>query len=185
MCVISWPAEEQLASQEELCFMELVGFLFISECCWVFMWDIAWSQELSKIQFLFWSTLCHWTNSSHVSKDHSAVETLWTVHWMMQHNIPEVVNLQMEGVLFWYFTTAWLLCFIIYLCIYRCELIFMLRCQSLSSKRAEYRSLRWYVYVWDRERCVLWEGTERRAWSHRLQSSHVLQPSVLLAWHKR
>jgi len=65
------------------------------------------------------------------------------------------------------------------------ELIFMFRCQPLSFKRAEYRSLRWYNYKWVRKLCVLWEGTEWRAWSHRLLSSHVLQPSVLLAWHKR
>jgi len=61
----------------------------------------------------------------------------------------------------------------------------MLRCQSLSSKRAEYRSLHWYSYWWVRECCVLWEGTEWWPWSHGLLSSHVLQPSVLLAWHKR
>ena len=29
--------------------------------------------------------------------------------------------------------------------IYKRELIFMLRCKSLSSKRAEYRSLHWYI----------------------------------------
>jgi len=61
----------------------------------------------------------------------------------------------------------------------------MLRCQSLSSKRAEYWSLRWYNLGWFRVHVVLWEGTERWTWSHRLQSSHVLQPSVLLAWHTR
>jgi hypothetical protein len=69
--------------------------------------------------------------------------------------------------------------------IYKCELIFMLRCKSLSSKRAEYGSLHWYIWDWVRDSSVLWEGTERWAWSHGLLSSHVLQPSVLLAWHKR
>jgi len=34
----------------------------------------------------------------------------------MEHNIPEVLNLQMEGVLFWYFSTAWLLYFIMFMC---------------------------------------------------------------------
>ena len=31
---------------------------------------------LPKIQFVFLFTLCHWTNISRVSKDHSAVEKL-------------------------------------------------------------------------------------------------------------
>ena len=184
-------AEELLVSQEEICLMHLFSFLFICECRWVFMWGVAWSQELCKIQFIFWFTLCHWTNSSHVSKDHSAVETLWTVHSMMQHSIPEVVNLQMEGI----FILVLQYCLVavfhhVYVqrvtsrSISKGELIFMLRCQSLSSKRAEYRSLHWYICGWVRVHGVLWEGTERRAWSHRLLSSHVLQPSVLLAWHK-
>ena len=201
MLGISWLAEELLASKEELCFMELVGFVLsvsategskgflhgVSNCArfGVLWWNHQRFSSYSDI------TLCHWTDSSHVAQYHSAVETLWTVRSVIQHNIPEVVNLQMKGV--FYFGTSVLLgcCVSSCLCaggdqrnIYKGELIFMLRCQSQSSEREEYRSLHWYICGWVRESSVLWEDTEWRAWSHGLLSSHVLQPSVLLAWHK-
>jgi len=35
---------------------------------------------------------------------------------MIQHNMLEVVNLQMERFLFWHFSNAWLLCFITFIC---------------------------------------------------------------------
>jgi len=50
----------------------------------MFTWGIAWSHELCKIWDVMLALpkssslsdimLCHWTNSSHVSKDHSAIE---------------------------------------------------------------------------------------------------------------
>jgi len=71
---------------------------------------------------------------------------------MIQHNIPEVVNLQMEGIFMLVLQYSLVVVFHhIYVqvvtsrSIYKDELIFMLRCQSQSSKRAEYRSLRWYI----------------------------------------
>jgi hypothetical protein len=41
--------DKLLASQEVLCFMELVGFGFVCECHCLFMWGIAWILELCKV----------------------------------------------------------------------------------------------------------------------------------------
>jgi len=194
-------AEELSVSQEKLCYMHLFGFIFICECHWILTWGIVWSQELCKFWVLWYYqrfsscsdiTPCHWTNSSHASKDHNPFEALWTVCSVIQHRIPEVVNLQMEGIfilIIQYFLVV-VVHHIYVQCvtsrtIWQCELIFMLRCKSLSSKGAEYRSVHWYICGWVREMSVLREGTERWTWSHRLQSSLVFKPSVLLAWRKR
>ena len=199
---ISWLVEELFVSQEKLCFMHLFIFIYICECHWMITWGIVCSRDCVRFGVLWWHyqkfsscsdiTPCHWTSGSHAWKDHNAVEAFWTVRSMIQHRIPEIVNLQVEGIfilvlqysfvvvlhhVFGWGLTSWTIC--------ECELIFMLRYKSQPSKRAQYRSLRWYIGGWVRESSVLWEVTEWWTWSNGLLSSLVFQPSVLLAWLMR
>ena len=198
---ISWIAEELLASLEELFYTQLVGLLFICGCHWMFMWCIAWRWEfcktwgvmmaIPKIRLVFFyytvtGQIVPMFQKIIVPLKHREMCAQW-------YSITSQKLLMFRWKEF-YFGTSVLLGCCVSSClhagvtsgrIYKWDLIYMLRCQSVSSKRAEYWSLCWYNSGWDRERCILWESTEGWSWYHRLLSIHVLQSSVLLAWHTR